>query len=1317
MKRKLIIALLFISISINQLKAQNDLRKETIYFLLTTRFFDGDSTNNAPNEWCSYIPGVNNANITDPKDVTWRGDFKGLIQKLDYIKGMGFTAIWITPIVQNRGPLDYHGYHGWDFTKVDKRLESVGATFQDLVNAVHAKGMKLILDIVTNHSCRFGIKDSAELSYNTDPTKPWGKDKNGNVLQDNPNWQFDGLTKNPDDNKLWSRANLKKMPAPYNNNLAAWNWPCTEAFVNTSDPNWFHKSGNGFAQGWDDTTNLYQRALADDCPDINTGSKAVQDYMFNCYRKFIDMGVDGFRWDTWKHMNKQDIMALADRFKAYKPDLFIMGEVAQKRFDLHSVQEINPHWYTWRGDVGTSTGTDYSVLDFYGEATFHNTFENGSGFSGVTDAARYDNLYSDPTRLVTWLDNHDFGPNNDWNKRYSGSNENLAACMNFMFTWRGVPCVYYGTESRFKAGAYCDIHDASGVQKSINETGRAYYGDQFATAQNHIIYKHLKKLNDIRKALPALQYGAYGFAGNYPGNGIGFTRVLPSQTIAVGLAKDGAANFTFNSMPNGIYRDAVTGREVTVTNGTLSFSVASVSAGVYVLNGPGIIGESGVGYFEPCVIGCNPSPKLIISPVGDNYYSPVTVSITTSGGTGTKTIYYTTDGSTPTTSSAVYTASFTVSAETTVKAISVDANGKISDIEAQLYTFKLPKPIINFNPPAGNYYNPINIVISANNGTQPYKIYFTTNGTTPDTVATGATTLFNGNLAIGSAITIKAIVLDSNHQVSDIVTASYTFNIPNPTVTATPPSGNFPSGSVNVSLIANSPKPPVKIYYTVDGSTPTISSTLYTTPIAISNATTVIKYFAVDSLGNIGNIDSSKYTFNPIPDITIYFKKPANWATPVKIHYFNGLPSGNLTATTWPGINCTQVCPNGNWWKYTVGNVTSLSVVFNDGAGKQTIDLNNIATDSYFDFNTKLTTPPDVEAPVAKLTANPVSGTAPLTVNFDASASTGCTTLGYFWDFGNGNTQQTGLNATTSQTYTTNGTYNMFVVVQDQNNKRDTVKQTITINALPVGQTIHLKPATSWTNLPPKMYYWNTTPTTTAVTWPGVTMIAEGNGWYKYTIVGANCSNIVFNNNSSPQTPDQLNICNEAWYDGTIPAWVSNPLSLQFLVYDVQLKEKSVINKWQVFDESKTSAYNVQRSKNGKDFITIGTVEAKGLHEYLFADKSLVTSEQQASIYYRIEAIDKNGSKTYSSVKTILLNPETVSGISVYPNPTKGTVHITCRDVKQILVIDNLGKIVKQYDSIILGQTFDLKFFAKGIYLVKAIMKNGETKCEKLIVE
>ncbi len=569
-----------------------DFREESIYFLLPTRFIDGDSSNNVPTEWCSYTPFNTASTITDPKDVTWRGDFRGLIDTgLNYIADLGFTAVWLTPIVQNRGPLDYHGYHAWDFNKVDPRLETPGYTYQDFINKAHSLGLKVVQDVVWNHSGRYGIKGVAELKYNTDPTKPW-------YAPPNPNWEYDGKTPNPVDGKIWSRANLAPMPAPYNANLALYNWPGTEAFVSTSDINWFHHSGNGYAQGWDDTVNLYERALADDCPDLNTESVYVRNYLVNAYKKYLDMGVDAFRVDTVKHMDRASVQYFIDQFKAYKPNLFIFGEVAQKRHELHSVEEINPHWYTWKGAVGASANSGMAVLDFYAQATFHNVFEEGGGLGGAAAAARYDHLYSDASTNVMWLDNHDFGPNNDWNRRYSGNAEGLASYVNFTWTWRGIPTLYYGSEIQFMQGAYTDIHEAADINKTLDTTGRAFYGNQVANAPNHKLYQHIKKMNAIRKAIPALQKGTWSWAGNpSSGDGIGYTRTFEGQVVAVGLAKGSTVSFNFSGLPAGTYRDAVTGT-VIQSGGSLSFSVSPGSAGVYVLNGPGMIGALGAGFFQ-----------------------------------------------------------------------------------------------------------------------------------------------------------------------------------------------------------------------------------------------------------------------------------------------------------------------------------------------------------------------------------------------------------------------------------------------------------------------------------------------------------------------------------------------------------------------------------------------------------------------------------------------------------------------------------------------------------------------------------------------
>ncbi|MEW7292739.1 starch-binding protein [Aquimarina sp. 2304DJ70-9] len=949
MKKLLLTVLGIISTGILSLfplsaNSQTDFREETIYFLMTTRFFDGDSSNNAPTEWSSFNPDPTiNPTITDPNDVTWRGDFKGLIQKLDYIKDLGFTAIWITPIVHNRSPLDYHGYHAWDFTRVDPRLESPGATFQDLINEIHARDMKIVLDIVTNHSGRFGIKDVAEIKYNTDPTASW-------YAPDNPNWEYDGLTPNPDDNLIWSRANLAKMPAPYNQNLEAYNFPGKENYVDTSDPDWYHHSGNGFAQGFDDVENLQNRALAGDTPDLNTGSQVVRDYLVNAYTTFINMGVDAFRWDTVKHMSREDILYFYDAFKAVNPDLFIFGEVAQKRHELHPVDETNPHYYTWRGAVNNSAPVDLAVIDFFGEATFHGTFEEGQSFPTVKAASRYDHLYSDPSTLVTWLDNHDFGPNNDWNRRYGGSDENLAACMNFMFTWRGIPTVYYGTEMRFKAGEFNDIHDASGIQKSINETGRAYYGDVIDQASSHKIYQHIKKLNAIRKAVPALQKGAWNWK-DAPGNAVAYRRTHQNSEVAVGLTKDGGASFSISGMTNGIYRDAVTGREIVVTNGNLNFNVTSGSAGIYVLNGPGLLGGCGGGFFENCVNGPT-NPIAIINPNNNQSENPIQIFMEGAGGAGSPyEVYYTTNGSTPNTASARYTSSFTITESTTIKAIAYDKDGAASQISTKNYTigpieglrvyYKKPS---NWSQVNVHYWNESPDVLPPSNwpGPQMTKI---DNTEWYEYIFEGVDST---NLLFSDNGANKTPDLSRNRDgwyengIWYDTQPGNTTNTP-PTLTMSPEGGSFSEGeTISITLNASDNNPSgVTIRYTLNGEQPTTSSSLYTSPIALTQNTTV-KAIAYDSEGLSSNIVSNTFTFSTSTNsMTIYYK--GSLPNP-NLYFWNTSPG--TTTTSWPGVSMTDA--GNGWFTYTLNDVNCTNLIFSNNGTNQTQDLNRCGDGWYY---------------------------------------------------------------------------------------------------------------------------------------------------------------------------------------------------------------------------------------------------------------------------------------------------------------------------------------------------------------------------------
>jgi uncharacterized repeat protein (TIGR01451 family) len=160
----------------------------------------------------------------------------------------------------------------------------------------------------------------------------------------------------------------------------------------------------------------------------------------------------------------------------------------------------------------------------------------------------------------------------------------------------------------------------------------------------------------------------------------------------------------------------------------------------------------------------------------------------------------------------------------------------------------------------------------------------------------------------------------------------------------------------------------------------------------------------------------------------------------------------------------------------------------------------------------------------------------------------------------------------------------------------------------------------------------------------------------------------------------------------------------------------AVLNKWTTSTEINTSYFNIQRSEDGKQFKFVGTVAAKGVGAYQFTDP-ITNSQSPFTLYYRLEIIDKDGSKTYSEVKKVIIDNRK-SGINVYPNPAKAMVTIDCKNAKQLQIIDYLGREVcskntfdTQYSTITVNQ------LNKGIYIVKITSTKGEIFTEKLIVE
>lgn len=559
---------------------------ENFYFVMADRFSNGDAAND--DGGLGPDPMVSGFDPTR-KGFYNGGDLNGLLEKIDYIQGLGTTSIWLTPSFKNKAvqPEDksagYHGYWVTDFTQIDPHL-GTNAELKELIDEAHSRGMKVYFDIITNHTADvIGYEEGARAGYVSKDKAPYRTaagaefdDRDYAGKADFP--QLDAETSFPYTPVL--------DPAEQNLKVPAW----------LNDPTLYHNRG--------DTTFAGENSYYGDffgLDDLFTEHPAVMKGMTDVYQTWIrDFGVDGFRIDTMKHVNDEFWQQFGPKVLSYakqqgKDEFFMFGEVFDTSKSFTSQ-------FTTRNKM-------QAVLDFPFQDAARNFASRSQDARQLETFFSLDDWYTDADsnvyQLPTFLGNHDMGrigsfisaDNPDADDAERLSRDELAH--ELMYFSRGNPVVYYGDEQGFTGpGGDQDARQtlfASKVPEYLDDdllgTGATHATDNFNTA--HPLYGKISELATLTKDHPALRNGAHQHRYASDGPGVyAFSRTDAKDQREYVVALNNSEQPRTASIPTYIakrnytllYGDAAA-ESKSSADGTLTVTVPPLSAIVYQSSG------------------------------------------------------------------------------------------------------------------------------------------------------------------------------------------------------------------------------------------------------------------------------------------------------------------------------------------------------------------------------------------------------------------------------------------------------------------------------------------------------------------------------------------------------------------------------------------------------------------------------------------------------------------------------------------------------------------------------------------------------------
>lgn len=430
-------------------KFQGLSREDVIYLIMPDRFANGDPSNDEPAE----ARGMHDR--SNPR-AYHGGDLRGIREHLPYLKDLGVTTLWLTPILKNGAAQDYHGYGAVDLYAVDPHLGTI-QDYQDLVAETHKQGMKILFDFVPNH---------------VGPKNPWVIDP------PLPDW-FHGTSQHHAD----SSAGIKGTFYGQTNQQVISNDPF-EALV---DPHAPPRLSRNLTEGW----------FFNILPDLNTENPTVAEFLLqNSIWWAETSGLDGYRLDTFPYVSRKFWSTWHAGLHQLYPYLTTIGEVfhpdpsvtsffagGQKRFD------------------GIDSGLN-TLFDFPMFFALRDVLLRDAPAGRIADVLRSDWLYVHPDTLVTFFANHDVAR---LASEEGSSPAKLKLAFGLTLTLRGISELYYGDEIGMPGGRDPDNrHDFPGgwpgdPKNAFTAEGR--------TTEQQDVFTYVQTLLRLRREHPALQGG------------------------------------------------------------------------------------------------------------------------------------------------------------------------------------------------------------------------------------------------------------------------------------------------------------------------------------------------------------------------------------------------------------------------------------------------------------------------------------------------------------------------------------------------------------------------------------------------------------------------------------------------------------------------------------------------------------------------------------------------------------------------------------------------------------------------------------------